>query len=521
MKLKYSILLSVASGLIGAFAFPMMIGGVMLPNMGFLAWLAFVPLFIAIRDEGLRKIFLLTFLAFLVFHSISLYWLYNALVQFGKLAPVVAILVLSLLMIMQASFFAVALTWAKGISNKTDIPLFVLVPLAFVATGFLRAYFPFGGFPWNNIAYTQSGYPLLIQTADFLSVYGVTFLIIIVNWFISDLIHGLQSGQKFGLLSRFIVVALLTIFTFAYGWYRLETVEVRPVGADYARVAIVQGNIPQDEKWDSELINANIAVYSNYMKTIKESQVDLSIWPESSYPYILPMSVGSLKPEHLGLNPAKKGASWLLFGALSSDNGGDTLYNSAILTDNKGNIAGRYHKVHLVPFGEYVPFRNLLFFVSKLVAPVGEFKQGTGFRPLVIGNGVTIAPMICYEDVFPDISRTFTKNGADILITLTNDAWYGWTSAAQQHLHISVFRSVENRRYMLRAANTGISAVIGPTGNIDLASDLFQRSFMLSNVPVLKTQTLYNKVGDVFAYLCLGLLLLLSLIIYIRGTLKK
>lgn len=500
---KYSVLLAVVSGLLTAFAFPARFGSLMLPDLGFLAWFSLVPLFVAIYHASLRRTFTLTFITAFIYHGIALYWLYKALTEYGKLSPLVTVLVLALMMTILAVYVSLAPAWTRWFRKRWGGSSIYLLPTAWVTVMIIRNYFPAGGFPWANISHTQAGYPIIIQNADLFGVYGLAFFMIMVNQLLAELVIGWGEAKKLHLGIKALAAVVIFSVVLAYGWYRMETIQTRSPSDRTIRVALVQGNIPQEEKWNDKMLAENFEVYSRYMNWISSGDITLTIWPESAYPYVVPLKANKLNAEKFGLNPEKKNSSWLLFGALLVDKVGneEKMYNSSILVDNAGDIKGFYHKGHLVPFGEYVPFRKLLFFAKKLVAPVGDFVAGKGAFPLTMKD-FKIGPLICYEDVFPEISREMVVNGANILINMTNDAWYGWTSAAYQHLSTSVFRAVENRRYVLRATNTGVTAVIDPRGKVELESRLFTRGVMATGVSLFNGVTVYDRIGDLFAYLC-------------------
>ena len=175
--------------------------------------------------------------------------------------------------------------------------------------------------------------------------------------------------------------------------------------------------------------------------------------------------------------------------------------NSAFLLQPDGTLSGRYDKVHLVPYGEYVPLRRLFPFIGKLVAGVGDFRPGKGFYPLTI-DGHRLGVLICYEAIFPEAARDYKRKGAELLVNITNDAWFGRTSAPYQHLSMTVFRAIENRLYLVRAANTGISAIIDPTGEILSRTGLFERTVLKGEVKIIDERTFYAAYGDLFVYLC-------------------
>jgi apolipoprotein N-acyltransferase len=244
----------------------------------------------------------------------------------------------------------------------------------------------------------------------------------------------------------------------------------------------------------------------------------LIVWPETATPFFFQ------DPSHLSAvvrNIPKLTSDWLLFGSPSYlDEGSGTEYmNSAFLLSPDGNVAGRYDKTHLVPYGEYVPLRRFFPFINKLVAGIGDFKRGDGVKALRIGRH-DLGVLICYEGIFPEISRKYKENGAGLLVNITNDAWFGRTSAPYQHLSMTVFRAVENRTFLLRAANTGISAIIDPSGKIIKQTRLFERSAIRGSVKFLDRRTIYALYGDIFVYICL---ILLGVILFnsIKGDLTS
>lgn len=515
LSIKYSVLLAVISGVLTGLVFPLRFGPVIFPNLGFLVWFSLVPLFVAIQFTDKRNTFLLTFISAFIWFSISFSWLYNALTRYGHLSPAVSIVILFLMMVVLGSYHGVVPVWVKWIQSKWKIPALFLLPVAWTAQELCRSHFPAGGFPWNNLAYSQYAYPLFIQTADLFSVYGITFLIILVNYFIAEMIVVFGSGKRAVLNQTWKAVVVVVLFSLmlAYGGFRLSTIDVRSPAIQKVRVAIVQGNIPEEDIQDEGKLEENLETYRKYMGWTKNSNIELTIWPESSYPYIVPRGADGIEPEGLGLNVSSKAPSWLLFGALGADIGEkevEGFYNSAVLVDNVGKIRGWYHKNHLVPFGEYVPLRRALFFVGKLVSVVGDLIPGTELKPLVAGQ-LKIGPLICYEDIFPEIARGMTIGGARLLVNITNDAWYGFSSAAYQHMGISVFRAVENRRYLLRAANTGVSAVINPKGAIEMRSQIFEPSFAATTISLFDEITIYDYIGDLLAYLFAGIVGLLTI----------
>jgi len=285
-------------------------------------------------------------------------------------------------------------------------------------------------------------------------------------------------------------------------------------------VGLVQGNIAQDEKWERELAQKNLDVHREGAMRLAESGVEMIIWPEAAFPWPVEDSDTETDPRVLGFMEGGAGAlPYTLLGAITKTAKGD-FRNSAILFDGDGNIDGMYHKVHLVPFGEYVPYRSLLFFARKLTRPVGNFIAGRDYSPLSAG-GRRFGVLICYEDVFPDIARKETARGAGFLVNLTNDAWYGSSSAPFQHLAISVFRAVENRRFLVRATNSGVSAVVMPTGETTVESSIFEPALIVSPVAILGGLTPYTRLGDWFAWGCAAYVALGFIMVFLKRIRRR
>jgi apolipoprotein N-acyltransferase len=268
-------------------------------------------------------------------------------------------------------------------------------------------------------------------------------------------------------------------------------------------VGLVQANIPQDEKWAEAKAVANLAKLRRMSVSLQETPLDLIVWPEAAFPWPVSTEATGIDPGVLGFDANAVGAlPHLLLGALSERPDGE-FYNSALLFDGRGRIVGRYHKAHLVPFGEYVPYRKLLTFAHKLTEPVGNFLEGTSFEPLRMGTA-RIGVLICYEDVFPEVARKIAAAGAELFVNMTNDAWYGVSSAPWQHLGLSVFRAVENRRSIVRATNTGISAVVAPSGRVLMETGLDEDAIIVAAVGLRRDVTPYTRLGDWFAWGCIA-----------------
>jgi apolipoprotein N-acyltransferase len=332
-------------------------------------------------------------------------------------------------------------------------------------------------------------------------VYGLTFAMVWVNVFIATAVARLGGERVRTFFAQGILTVVIVFVIAGYGLWRLPRVEFAAERVPGIRVGLLQGNIPQEEKWDRDKAMANLDVYRQGVGKISEL-VDLIVWPEASYPWPLDVQINKIDPEMLGYPDNVTGTLPYVMIGVITEKDDENYYNSALLFDAQGTAIGSYHKVHLVPFGEYVPYRKLLFFARKLTEPVGNFLAGTSYEPLW-ADPARIGILICYEDVFPEISRRMVKRGATLLANLTNDAWYGVSSAPYQHLALSVFRAVENRRYLLRATNTGVSAMISPSGRVLVESGLFEPSVIVTSVGLLRNLSPYTRLGDWFAWACL------------------
>ena len=281
-------------------------------------------------------------------------------------------------------------------------------------------------------------------------------------------------------------------------------------------IGAVQANIDQAHKWNEAYRQETLNRYADLSKQAA-NHIDLLIWPEAATPFLF-----EREPAYQGeiLQIAHDAQSPLLFGSPTlryEKNGSPYLLNSAYLLTSSGQIGGRYDKRHLVPFGEYIPLKALLFFLEKFVVGIGDFKSGTGQLTLALPQDpqsveARFGVAICFEVIFPDEVRQMAKEGADFLVTITNDAWFGESAAPYQHFGMVVFRAVENRTAFARAANTGISGFIAPDGHILSTTPIFSQAAITETIPLRTTTSFYTRYGDVFAWACVIMATLLTLI---------
>lgn len=482
-------LAAIATGLLLALAFPR-------PGIALFAWVGLVPLLLVMARRPFRS----GFLAGLVFFSLVLYWLNVVMVTYGGLHPLLSAFAWLLLSAYLALYFAAATWGACRLRTRLDMPLYLTLPVLWVGLEFLRGWL-FSGFPWALLGYSQQGWLTTIQSADLFGVYGISFLLVLVNATLGEALLRCRIGGWRALPWSMLLACLaLIVANSAYGFWRLgDDPERRTRTLD---VALVQGNIDQAVKWDPAFQDSTIATYRRLsLQAVAQSPRQLLIWPESATPFYFqddnPLS------EQVRQISRDSGAG-LLFGSPAFEKVGSrfNFLNSAFLLGPDARLLGRSDKVHLVPFGEYVPLGRYLPFVHMLVQGVGDFSPGT-ITPLPL-NGGRFGVLVCYEGIFPELAREHVRQGADLLVNITNDAWYGRTSAPYQHLSMARFRAIENRIWLARAANTGISAFITPSGAIRGSTPIFETTFSNGTVGLGANPTLYGRIGDLPAILCLA-----------------
>lgn len=483
-RLDRTLLIAAGSGLLLSAAFPR-------PDLYLLAWIALVPLFAVMR----RRPFASGFAAGLVFFAVVLYWLNIVMTTYGGLSPFLSLLAYLFLLIYLAGYFAVV-TWAAcRLEILLKIPALVSLPILWVALEYLRGIL-LTGFPWALLGYSQQNFLPAIQSADVTGVYGVSLLLVAVNAALAWLLR--EPRRKLAWCGA-LAVLLLSVSHLGYGfWREMQPLDQREV---QLQVALVQGNIDQAIKWNPEQRQATVDKYLQLSSQGGAPAPELIIWPEAATPFYL--QDPSLYAAQVRQLPEQLG-SYLLVGSPAYQQVSEQSYlnyNSAFLFSPQGVELGRSDKIHLVPFGEYVPLGNLLSFVDKLVVGVGDFSPGT-IRPLPL-NGYSLGVLICYEAIFPELAREYVRQGSDLLVNLTNDAWFGNSSAPYQHLAMTRFRAIENRVWLARSANTGISALIAPSGKVVAASALFATTSLSGTVGLGSEATLYTRFGDLLAYLCL------------------
>ena len=485
-------ILALTGGLVLTLAFPKI-------DQGWLAWIALTPLLLALRQAERKTGFLLGF-TFGMAHNLSLvYWTVHTMHLYGNIPLFQSIGILFLFaayLSLYPAIFGSLLAWLRPAPHR----LLWTAPVLWVCLEMLRDHL-FTGFPWELLGYTQYRHLWVIQIADIFGVYSVSALIVFVNCVLAvGLLSWLELPWHPHLPSktaatRMAAVAIVVLVGInAYGVWRLRSTDRIAASARQVKVAVIQGNIDQAQKWDPRFQVLTTAKYRRLSLEPAAKSADLVVWPETAAPFYL------LKDKiltNMVMEGIKNTKAYFIIGSPSYAEAGDRpiFHNSAYLISPQGKPEGQYDKVHLVPFGEYVPLKRFLPFIHKLVAQVGDFKPGLKGATLHWANH-QVGMLICYEVIFPELARAMTRNGADLLVNITNDAWFGRTGAAYQHFSMAVFRAVENRRFLARAANTGISGFIDAGGRILAATDLFKEAVVALPVSLMQIRSLYSRWGD-------------------------
>ena len=478
-----------------------------------LLFVALVPLLLVALNARPGRSALAGFVCGLVTHLALLYWILIVLGRYGGLPLFLSLpglVVLAAYMALYPAVFCALLSLLAGRSWHRERPVAALVwlaPVLWVGLDWLRSVL-FTGFPWMDLGYGLYAQPQLIQAADLGGHHLVTFGVVLCNSLLVGIVDRQRRDVRWNIHRErgLLLLACATlVFLGGYSAVRYRIAVHYGPRALQAQVAVVQGNVDQMVKWSPDFKTATVDTYLRLSReAIGEADVELVVWPETALPFY------PQRDQLTSRLAAFTGAAntWLLTGAplftLTPQTDGSELvrhYNGAILLGPDGRIAASHAKQHLVPFGEYVPLRPYLPFLEPLVVSIGDFAAGTSDEPLALGP-MRLGMLICYESIFPEIARQSVTRGANLLVNLTNDAWYGRSSAPHQSMAMAVFRAVENKRALVRAANTGISGFVDPVGRIAERSGLFVEAALVSRMPLLDGQTVFNRQGHLFGPAC-------------------
>lgn len=468
------------------------------PHLTLLAWVALAPLLaVLVQRHSRLRLFFYGYLAGVVFFAGTCSWIYDVMRLHGNLSVVAAGGVLSLLVLFLALHLGLFSLAVGEMGRRWQLAALLFSPFLWVALEWLRTYVLFGGFPWNLLGYALAAHVGWIQPAAYTGIYGVSFLAASVNALVAGC--WLVPSQR-RLFSLALVAAVLT--GAALWGQRLPPVHTT------AQALLVQTDLPQVEEFDPQWVQHHpeqIHQLEQLTRTAGRQQAGeepaLIIWPEipvSIYFHHDPLIRARL------LQLAQATRSYILVGVVDfqpDPDGTQHPTNSAVLLSPAGQFVGQYDKIHLVPFGEYVPMGRWLGFLDALTAEVSDFRPGR--EPAVLPSGsARLGPLICYEAIFPGLARGLVEQGADVLVNLSNDGWFGQSAAPAQHLNMARVRAVETRRFLLRATNTGITAVVDPYGRVVAEAPSHTRTVLTAGFAPRRDVTWYARHGDWFAALC-------------------
>jgi apolipoprotein N-acyltransferase len=466
-----------------------------------LAWIALAPLLVCLLEGSLTRAFLLGLTTGVIYFAGTLYWISHVItvhsgLEGGAVLWVIAGLINAALVAYLALFPALFAVIVRKLCDRFGPMALMASPLVWVTTELGRTYL-FTGFPWVLLGYSQTSVLPIAQLASVFGVYGLSGLVASVGAGLAASVALQARGSAVvrrlaPLAAPLLVVAIVAV----WGNGRVQRSDLTREG-ETVRVGLIQGNVPQDEKWDRD---KEAAIFDQYLRMTEQAiggGAEAVIWPEASMPFLFEEEPS--KTNRLRLI-AKQASVPILVGSNQIERGEPPrFYNAAFVVGPDGGTAGVYQKMHLVPFGEYVPLKELLFFAAPLVERVGPFSEGD--QPVLLPfKQRLVSTAICYEIVYPNLVRQSVAGGSELLTTITNDAWFGRTSAPYQHFSQAAMRAIENGRYLVRAANTGLSGVVDPYGRVLTNSGLFEPAVIVSEVRFLTFATFYARFGDIFAY---------------------
>jgi apolipoprotein N-acyltransferase len=441
----------------------------------------------------------------LVYFTGTLYWITRVMVVYGGLSAPVSVLVNAAL-IAYLSLFPVIFSMVMArLTMAGGARALLLAPLVWVATELGRTHL-FTGFPWVLLGYSQVTVLPVAQLASVFGVYGLSALVVSMSAALAVAAVGPSTAARTtGPLDRGlrwltpVVSTLIVVIVIAvWGGLRVRRGELNR-GGDVVRVGLLQGNVDQADKWNDRRAGD---IFRRYLQMTREAVAQgarFVLWPESATPY--PIGEDLIATDQMR-SLARDLKVPLLIGSDQIERARPVkYYNSAFLIRQDGTEGGIYRKMHLVPFGEYVPLRRVFFFASRLVQAVSDFSAGDAAVVLPV-DGHLVSTAICYEIVYPALVRQFVRSGSELLTTITNDAWFGPTSAPYQHFAQASMRSIENGRYLVRAANTGITGIVDPYGHVTARTGLYESAVVVGEARFLKVTTIYARTGDLFAYGC-------------------
>lgn len=491
--MKASLLAAVTGGALLSAAFPPL-------GLDLLAWVAFIPFLWAIERARTPVEAALHGAVFgAAFFFLDVRWIYGTLTTHGHISAIPAV---SLLvgMVLVLSLAPAAFAWLTAVFARAGWRPAFTAAFTWTVIEYVRATV-LGGFPWDLTGYAAADRLILAQVADVTGIYGLSFLIVLVNAALWEVLEHWSARDRppWGLV---IAAALALVAVIGYGSARLAAFPADTGGGSF-RVGVLQANIPQEIKWDEETRDSTFQAYEKLAEAAAGEGAGLLVWPETSVPVLFgPTSAGWKRPGVI----SERLKTPMLVGAPSEivEDGRSRYYNSAFLVDGR-SLRYRYDKIHLVPFGEYMPLSWLLPIGPGIAAREEDYTPGEIMTVMHVDGCPAFCVLICYEAIFPELSRLAVANGARVLVNITNDGWFGETAAPYQHFRMARMRSIENRVPLIRCANTGISAAFDAAGRIVRTLPLNTAGFFVVDVPRRPNgKSVYSRWGDLFAWACVA-----------------
>ncbi len=469
-----------------------------------LIWIAYVPLILALKRSTPKLSFFWAYIFGFISNGGILFWVIVAMQKYGNLSFMVS----SSIMVLLLSFFALypALSFLAIARMRGKAPSWLVAGLVFGLLDWSKNYFPFEGFPWTTPAYSLFGNLQIIQAADVIGTTGLNLVVMFSNFVLGDLIQAAAGGKKYPRISLFIILFMI-VSLLVYGKFRIKQVVATQDKSSSLRIALIQGNIEQDIKWNERARAKILNTYHRLSLEAFREHPHLIVWPEAASPVALHREAKSLS----FLNE-DFGDTSIVIGAPTYETvrGIVDYRNSAFLLDSRGRVKLRYDKQHLVPFGEYVPFSDFLP-MHYIVPPVaGNFSRGDIPTLGQVANH-PFGILICYESLFPDLASDLVRSGAQFFVNITNDAWFDHTSGPFQHVRFGAFRAIENRRPFVRSANTGVSTWFDVLGKMHQPTQLFREAIVLADIFPQQEITFYTRYPNLVPYMAILLLFCCSL----------
>lgn len=490
-------------------------------DLEILCWVSFVPWLVALEGKGPKETFVLSYITGLVFFGGVSYWVWS--VQAFRLLDFI---LLAFFFPHYASLWALALNWVR---KNTGLSVALIGPPLWVTLEYIRSHFGFLAVPWMLLGHSQYLNTPLMQIASITGAYGLSFLIVLVNAAIAEVVCYFRNKHA-GLIVpkspvRAVIAASgLLMASLLYGVLVLS----QGSGGERLSIGLVQGNIPQKLKWQRGYQTISMEKYTRLTRDVAEHEPALIVWPETAVP-------GDVKhrrdlKDMLG-QLAEESNAYLLVGSaehakfdrkIPKTKSHSKFYNSMFLFSPEGTLIGEYRKIRLLPFGEYPPLKDWIRWPKTIVSSMGNFLPGTEFTVFNIGD-TKISTVICWEAIFADQFRQFVKRGAQVMVATSNEAWFGDTALPYQILAMTAFRAAENRVAVVRSANTGLSAFIDPFGRIvervrgENGKELFVDGILFGTVPLSNGMTFYTRYGDVFAITQVGICVLVFICLLLKA----